>query len=147
MPTVSLVTLGVTDLERSTAFYAALGWQRSPVSVEGTVAFMQGSTIVLSLYGRDDLAADAGVSMPVTDHAAPISLAVNVPSEAAVDAALATAASAGGRVVRSGYHTDWGGYVGYAADPDGHLWEFAHNPGFRLLDDGRVVLPEGDAAE
>jgi predicted lactoylglutathione lyase len=145
MPTVSLVTLGVADLERSTAFYAALGWQRSPVSVEGTVAFMQGSTIVLSLYGRDDLAADAGVAMPVTGHAAPISLAVNVSSEADVDAALATAASAGGRVVRSAYPTEWGGYIGYVADPDGHLWEFAHNPGFGLLDDGRVVLPDGEA--
>lgn len=145
MPTISLVTLGVTDLDRSTAFYAALGWRRSPVSVEGTVAFMQGSTVVLSLYGRDDLAADAGVAMPATEHAAPLSLAMNVPSEADVDAALATAASAGGHVVRSAYHTDWGGYIGYVADPDGHLWEFAHNPGFGLLDDGRIVLPEGDA--
>lgn len=146
MPTVSLITLGVADLERSAAFYTALGWHRSTASVAGEVVFMQGDSIVLSLYGRDDFAADAGVAMPAAEHAAPVSLAMNVSSEADVDAALATAAAAGGQVVRSAYHTDWGGYIGYAADPDGHLWEFAHNPGFRLLDDGRVVLPEGGAA-
>lgn len=145
MPTVSLVTLGVADLERSTAFYTALGWERSSASVEGTVAFMQGGTVVLSLYGRDDLATDAGIAIPVTGQTASISLAMNVRTEADVDRAVATAVSAGGRVVRPAYHTDWGGYIAYVADPDGHLWEFAHNPGFGLLDDGRVVLPDGAA--
>jgi catechol 2,3-dioxygenase-like lactoylglutathione lyase family enzyme len=146
MSSLSLVTLGVADLDRSVAFYTALGWRRSSASVEGTVAFMRGGTVVLSLYGREDLARDAGVPMPVTGHAAPISLAMNVASVAGVDAALATAAGAGGRVVRAGHRTAWGGYIGYALDPDGHVWEFAHNPGFGLLDDGRVVLPDDQQA-
>jgi uncharacterized protein len=140
MAHVSLITLGVEDLTRATRFYEAMGWERSPASVDGTVTFLTGGTIVLSLFGRDDLAADAGTN-PGSDGTSSIALAMNLPSEDAVDDALATAAGAGATITKPPERADWGGYSGYFADPDGHLWEVAHNPGFALLPDGRVDLP------
>jgi uncharacterized protein len=136
---VSLITLGVSDLDRSTAFYEALGWQRSSASVAGEVTFLRGGTVALALWGRDALAADAGV--PVTGAPGPIALAVNLPDPASVDALLGAAAGAGGRVTKPAERTDWGGYSGYLADPDGHLWEVAHNPHWPLDGDGRIDLP------
>lgn len=146
MAHISLVTLGVRDLERSAAFYAALGWRRSKASVPGEVVFLQGTAIVLSLFGRDDFAAETGVDL-AGEGSAPVALAMNVASEGAVDEVLATAAAAGGRIVVPGHRAEWGGYTSHLADPDGHLWEIAHNPGFGLHDDGRVVLPDSDTAD
>lgn len=146
MAHISLVTLGVSDLERAAAFYAALGWRRSPASVPGEVVFLQGGTVVLSLFGRDDFAADTGLDLSA-EGTAPVALAMNVASEGGVDDVLAAAAAAGGRVVIPGHRAAWGGYTSYLADPDGHLWEIAHNPGFGLNDDGRLVLPGADTAE
>jgi predicted lactoylglutathione lyase len=144
MPHVSLITLGVADLCRATSFYERLGWQRSSASVEGTVAFLRGGAVVLGLFGREDLAREAGLE-PASDAGdASIALAMNVESEAAVDAALKTASDAGGRITKPAERADWGGYSGYVVDPDGHLWEIAHNPGFPLLSDGRVQLPDAD---
>jgi len=140
---ISLVTLGVRDLARSEAFYLAMGWERSTASVEGEVAFLRSGPVVLSLYGREALAADAGVAP--TDLAEPpaaISLARNLPTEQAVDEACARAEAAGGRIVTAPGPVEWGGYLGYVADPDGHLWEFTHNPGFPLADDGTLTLPD-----
>lgn len=142
MPHVSIVTLGVDDIGRATEFYTRLGWQRSPASVDGEVAFLTGGAVVLGLYGRQDLARDAGVP-PDDAGPASVALAMNVDSAQAVDEFLASAESAGGRVTRPAEATEWGGYSGYLADPDGHLWEIAHNPGFGLQPDGRVTLPEG----
>ena len=140
---VSLITLGVADLARAEAFYVALGWRRSDASVDGVVSFMRGGAVVLGLWGREELAEDAGLGRG--DFAAgpsPVALACNLPDEAAVDAALAAAEAAGGRVTRPAVRAEWGGYSGYAADPDGHLWEFAYNPGFPLQPDGSVRLPD-----
>lgn len=138
---VSMITLGVDDVAASARFYEALGWRRSSASVDGVVAFLRGGAVVLGLYGRDDLAADAGVT-PRPAGGPQVALATNVASPQAVDELIAAAISAGGRATRPAQPTDWGGYAGYVADPDGHLWEVAHNPGFELLADGRVRLPD-----
>jgi uncharacterized protein len=143
---VSLITLGVEDLARASAFYEALGWHRSDASVEGTIAFLRGGAIVLALFGRGELAEEAGVDLPPAGPG-PVALAMNVEAEATVDATLATAEAAGGRITSAARRAEWGGYSGYFCDPDGHLWEVAHNPTFRLLGDGRVVLPDEDEEE
>jgi uncharacterized protein len=139
VPHLSLVTLAVADVSRATAFYTALGWQASPASVPGEVTFFPSGGAVLALWGRDDLARDAGTGIGAHPASA---LAMNVAAPEAVDATLAAAASAGGTVTRPAAATSWGGWTGYFTDLDGHLWEVAHNPAFTLLDDGRVVLPD-----
>lgn len=141
MPNISLVTLGVGDLQRSTVFYEGLGWERSSASVEGEVAFLRGGAIVLALWGRENLAKDANLEVEPSGFGN-IALAMNLDSEAAVDAVLAAAEEAGGTIPKVAHRTDWGGYSGCFTDPDGHLWEVAHNPHWPLLPDGRVVLPE-----
>lgn len=140
MAHVSLVTLGVDDLEDTTRFYEALGWVRSSASVDGTVAFLVGGAIVLGLYGRQALADEAGVEAATRGFGS-IALAMNLASREEVDRVLATAERAGARITRPAVATDWGGYSGYVADPDGHVWEIAHNPGFPLGDDGALTLP------
>ncbi|MCL4294010.1 MAG: VOC family protein [Acidimicrobiia bacterium] len=137
---VNLVTLGVADVARATAFYEALGWRRSRAS-EPAVTFFHTGGPVVALFGDADLAADAG--MPATPLPAfrGVALAVNVADPAAVDRALDDAVAAGATLVKAATRADWGGYSGYFADPDGHLWEVAHNPGFPLDDDGAIVLP------
>lgn len=142
MPHVSLVTLAVDDLDRSTAFYEALGWRRSEASVPGTVTFLRGGTTVLSLFGRADLAAESGIDARTLRGPGGVVLATNLGSVAAVDELFARVEDAGGRITARPRSTAWGGYSGYLADPDGHPWEVAHNPGFPLADDGRVTLPD-----
>lgn len=141
MAHVSLITLAVDDLTAATRFYETMGWRRSSASVDDTVAFLRGGAVVLGLFGREDLATDAGVP-PSSGGGPAVALAMNVPTEQVVDETLAAAARAGGRVSKPAQRTDWGGYSGYFADLDGHLWEVAHNPGFRLMADGRVLLPD-----
>jgi uncharacterized protein len=129
-PRISFVTLGVTDLARATRFYAdvlRLPQQKTPPEVS---FFVMGPTW-LALYPRHLLAADAGVPNDGSGFAG-IALAHNVRSEAEVDALLEEVADGGGRVVKRGRTTDWGGYAGYFADPDGYLWEVAWNPEFPL---------------
>lgn len=135
---VSLITLGVADVARSTAFYEALGFARNEQSNDG-VTFFQLSGVVLAVFGRESLAADAHVPPEGTGFRA-ISLAQNFPSPETVDAAYAFALEAGATPVKAPEKVFWGGYSGYFADPDGHLWEVAHNPFFPLLDDGRLKL-------
>ena len=140
---LSLVTLGVGDLARAVAFYEAMGLERRMRAAEG-VAFYHAGTIALALYPRDALAADAGV---LEGEVAPasfsaIAFACNRPSRQAVDATIARMVSAGGKVLRPAEATVWGGYCGYVADPDGHMWEIAHNSGFPLDEQGRVRVPE-----
>jgi uncharacterized protein len=137
MAHVSLVTLGVTDLARATSFYEALGWRRAAASVAGAVTFFHG-TPVLALFGLDDLAADARLPRSRPGGS---SLAVNLRDEASVDALLAAAERAGASIAKPAGPTDWGGYSGYFLDPDGHLWEVAHNPGFPLDEHGRIRPP------
>ncbi len=138
---LSLVTLGVADLDRARRFYTALGWQ--PTGPTADVVFFQLGGIVLGLWGRDELAKDS-----LADDAGGwggITLAQNLGSPAAVDALLDEAESAGGTVRRRGAQTEWGGYSGLFADPDGHCWEVAHNPFWTLTDDGRTLLEAGEA--
>ena len=125
---INLVTLGVTNLERSTAFYRALGWPLSPSSVAGEVSFFGLVGCVLALFEHDALADDAAVGRTPLPEFRGVSLAVNVGSPAEVDAALAAATAAGASVTKPGQQVFWGGYNGYFADPDGHLWEVAWNP-------------------
>jgi uncharacterized protein len=134
MAYISLVTLGVQDVARATTFYEALGWRKSTYSVDGVVSFLAGGTVVLAVYGRDALTADAGV-------AATASYAINVDTADEVDATMQAAEDAGARVTAPAQRAEWGGYVGYFADVDGHLWEVAHNPDFPLGDEGQVYLP------
>lgn len=137
---LSLVTLGVADVARSRRFYEAMGLVASSASQED-VTFFQLGNVVLALFGRAALAADAGVSDSAQGFSG-VALAWNVPSERHVDAALTKAAASGGQIVKAGQKVFWGGYSGYFADPDGHLWEVAYNPFFPLDETGRVSLPD-----
>jgi uncharacterized protein len=141
-PRVSLVTLGVKDVARSTAFYVALGWALSSASVPGDVSFFKTAGGLLALWNEDLLADDAGLPGAAAADRRSHALAINLEGREEVDAALATAVVAGGRITRPAKATDWGGYNGYFADPDGHLWEVAHNPFWPIGDDGRPTLPE-----
>jgi predicted lactoylglutathione lyase len=134
---VSLVTLGVTDLHRARAFYERLGWQAG-LDVEETVFFQAGGLIV-TLWARDKLAADSGV----TDGGGwgGVTLAHNVSRADEVDRVIEQARAAGARIAREPAATVYGGYAGVFLDPDGHPWEVAHNPGFPLADDGTLSLP------
>jgi uncharacterized protein len=136
---LSLITLGVENLDRSIRFYEVLGWQRAMAGAEG-VAFFQLGGMGLSLYPRADLAHDAGLPAFAAGCAA-FSLAHNVRGIAQVDQTVAEIAEAGGTVIKPGEATAWGGYVAYLADPDGFLWEIAFNPGFPLDADGAITIP------
>jgi catechol 2,3-dioxygenase-like lactoylglutathione lyase family enzyme len=142
-PRISLITLGVADVARSRRFYEALGWRASGASQE-SVAFFQLGGLALGLFGRASLAEDAGLAE--TEPGAPgfggIALAQNVRSPEAVDALLAEAERAGARILRPARKVFWGGYSGYFADPDGHPWEIAWNPGFAIEADGSLRLPD-----
>lgn len=138
---LSLVTLGVSDLEVSTRFYQdVLGWERSPVGGD-QVTFFQLNGLILGLFPRDELAADAGVELEAGAGFSRVSLAHNVREREDVDRVLAHVAAGGARVVRPARDTEWGGRSGYFADPDGLLWEVAWNPHFPLGEDGSVRLP------
>ncbi|MET8040157.1 VOC family protein [Micromonospora sp. NPDC005215] len=136
---ISLITLGVSDLARSKAFYEHLGWRGQ--EVEETVFFQAGG-LALVLWSRDKLAADAGVPNPDTGGFGGMALAQNVRSRAEVDELMATADKAGAEVTQPARETSYGGYAGYFADPDGHVWEIAWNPGFTLGPDGSLTLPD-----
>ena len=126
---ISIITLGVDDLVISTGFYENLGWINSNAS-QKSVSFLQGHCIVLGLYGRADLAKDVGV-----DNTPPgfrgMSLALNLKDETAVDTFYSHAITCGAKAVKKPEKVFWGGYSGYFADPDGHLWEIAFNPFFK----------------
>ena len=127
-PRISMITLGVGDIQRSIEFYErGLGFPRMDSPPE--VAFFTLSGTWLGLYGRDALAADAQVGA-VSGGFAGFSLSHNVSSEDEVDQVMSQAASAGAVVTKAARKTEWGGYAGYFADPDGYLWEVAHNPLF-----------------
>lgn len=135
---MSLITLGVADVERARSFYERLGWQVG-LALDDTVFFQAGGTIV-GLWGRKQLAADSGVSD--TGGWGGITLAHNVRSNDEVDRVIEQARSAGGRIVREPAETFWGGYSGVFVDIDGHPWEVAVNAGFPLATDGSITLPQ-----
>ncbi|WP_377510277.1 VOC family protein [Octadecabacter sp. R77987] len=137
---VTLITLGVADLTRAKAFYDALGWQATE-RTEGVV-FYQINGMVLGLFGLGPLAADQGrPDAPLGTGA--MTLAQNFSTEAEVDAAYAQALTVGATALKAPEKVFWGGYSGYYADPDGHVWEVAMNPFWPLNDDGSLTLPTG----
>ncbi|ADD41722.1 VOC family protein [Stackebrandtia nassauensis] len=136
---ISLITLGVADLDRSRRFYEALGWRGQ--EVEETVFFQAGG-LGLVLWARYKLARDSGAEEGPAVGFGGIVLAHNVRSRAEVDALLAEAERAGGRISKAAADSEHGFYTGTFADPDGHHWEVAHNPSFPLAEDGTLTLPD-----
>jgi catechol 2,3-dioxygenase-like lactoylglutathione lyase family enzyme len=141
-PRVSIITLGVQDVARACVFYEMLGFEASSSSRE-SVTFFDAGGVVLGLYGRGPLAEDATVDDSPPGFSG-VALAYNARSEVDVDAVLAEAVSAGAKLIKPAGKVFWGGYSGYFADPDGHLWEVAFNPYFKLSDDGRIQLDMGE---
>lgn len=139
---ITLITLGVTDLDRAAAFYDALGWRRSVSQAQGVVFYQVGG-LAMALFPRADLAADAGVPDTATPgDFVPVALAYNTRTADEVDQVLAKARAAGGTIVKPAQQAFWGGYSGYFADTEGFLWEVAHNTGFAMADDGSLLLPD-----
>jgi catechol 2,3-dioxygenase-like lactoylglutathione lyase family enzyme len=134
---VSLITLGVRDLERARTFYEGLGWSARD-DENDDVVFFQAGGMVVALWDRGSLAADSAV----TDGGGwgGVTLAHNVRSPEEVDAVMQEARAAGARIRREPGETFWGGYSGVFVDPDGHPWEVAHNPGWTVNDDGTITL-------
>ena len=127
-PRISLVTFGVTDLARERTFYEALGWGPAQ-QPDDEIAFLQAGGMVFGLWTK------------LGGHGAPgVELAHNVRSPEEVDAVLAEAERAGGTIARPAAHAVWGGYSGAFADPEGYVWEVAHNPDWKLAEDGTVHL-------
>src|SRR6185312_1379543 len=135
---LSLVTLGVADLERSHAFYRALGWT-DETEPGADVVFYQAGGMIVALWDRAKLADDSGVTDDNGGWGG-VTLAHNVRSPEEVDEVIAQARAAGAAIPREGAATFWGGYSGVFTDPDGHPWEIAHNPFWTLHDDGSVSL-------
>lgn len=135
---VTLITLGVADLDRAKRFYAALGWQ--PAQEQEDVVFYQMNGLALGLFGREALAEDQG--RPGADlGTGAMTLAQNFDTPRDVDAAFDAAIDAGATPLKRPEKVFWGGYSGYYADPDGHVWEVAHNPFWPLGPDGALTLP------
>jgi len=139
-PRISLVTLGVADVATARRFYERMGWTASARSTS-EIAFFQAGGTVLALWDRASLAADAGMADSGPGFRG-LALAWNGNNRAEVDDVLARAVAAGGRLAKPASDAEWGGYSGYFADPDGHLWEVAWNPGFPLDATGAVRLPD-----
>ena len=135
---VSLITLGVSDLERSRGFYEALGWTTGAEPGDDVVFFQAGGMVV-ALWDRAKLAGDSVVE----DGGGwgGVTLAYNTRSPEEVDAVITEAEAAGAAIGRPGAETFWGGYSGVFIDPDGHAWEVAHNPRWTIEADGSVRLP------
>jgi catechol 2,3-dioxygenase-like lactoylglutathione lyase family enzyme len=134
---VSVITLGVRDLERARRFYEGLGWKTGAAPADDVVFFLTGGGLVVGLWGREQLAEDSVVAD--SGGWGGITLAYNVGSPEEVDRVLAEAEAAGGTIGRRGDKTFWGGYTGIFIDPEGHPWEVAHNPHWQLAGDGTIA--------
>jgi catechol 2,3-dioxygenase-like lactoylglutathione lyase family enzyme len=139
---ISMITLGVADLAAARRFYGeGLGWREvQPVMDE--IAFYQLPGLALSLWPMESLAEDAQVAPRVGQAFGGITIALNMRSPAEVDAVLAEAQAAGGRLLKAAHETFWGGYSGYFSDLDGHAWEVAHNPGCVITPEGATLFGE-----
>ena len=135
---LTLITLGVADVPAAVGFYERLGWRVANDHAAQGVAFFETGGMVVALWSRAELAADSTVA----DNGGwgGVTLAHNVGSPAEVDALIAEAEAAGARVGRPGAETFWGGYSGVFVDPDGHPWEIAHNPHWKIEAEGSVRL-------
>ena len=139
-PRINFVTLGVVAMAKMRAFYERLGLVASSAS-NPNVTFFDANGIVLALFGYHELAEDAGVKAgPVPDFRG-VGVAWNGTSEEEVDRIMAHAKSAGATIVKEAQKVFWGGYSGYFADPEGHLWEVAFNPFMPIDADGHIQLP------
>jgi hypothetical protein len=138
-----MVTLGVADMTRAREFYERLGWRGQ--EVEETVFFQAGDMAVV-LWGRDKLAADAGIEDQGANGFGGVCLAHNVRSRPEVDKVLNEATNAGAEITQAARKTFYGGYAGCFTDPDGHAWEVAYNPGIPLGRDGAIKLPDFGAS-
>jgi|ERR1700734_2025076 predicted lactoylglutathione lyase len=137
---VSIITLGVANLEQSRQFYERLGWRRSMTQSEGIVFFQAGGMAV-ALYPRGELAKDANVA-PDGSGFRGITLAYNARNRSEVDSVLAKAVAVGAKLLKPAQEAFWGGYSGYFSDPDGFLWEVAWNPSFPIAADGSIRIPD-----
>ncbi len=139
---VSVVTLGVRDMARAVAFYEAMGWKQIDDGGGDTAPriFKAGSELLLALYDWTLLAADATLP-PESYGFRGITLAQCLASPADVDSVMASAAAAGANILKPAAPTFWGGYGGYFADPDDHVWEIAHNPWW-FDADGNVIADQ-----
>lgn len=140
---VNIVTLGVRDIVAATKFYQQLGWRKSEQASAEEITFLTLDNLVLGLYGSQALIEDAYGEKTGKPAQPPggFTLAINLGGTKQVDDALAHAVSCGATLVKPAQKVFWGGYSGYFADPDGVLWEVAHNPFFEFEDDGRLRLP------
>ena len=137
---VSLITLGVADLQRSTEFYERLGWRRSMVQAQGVMFFQVGG-MALALYPRDELARDANIPSDGSGFSG-MTLSYNTRHREEVDSVLAQAQAAGAKLVKPAQDAFWGGYSGCFSDLDGFLWEVAWNPSFPIGEDGSIRIPD-----
>lgn len=139
----TIITLGVSDVARSSAFYEALGFHRSSAS-EASISFFRAGGIVLAVFGHSALAEDAGVPAGPVESVGfrGVTIAMNLGSADEVDAEYARWVSLGATPVKAPEGVFWGGYSSYVADPDGHLWELAHNPYLPLRADGSGELAD-----
>ena len=136
---VTLITLGVDDLDRSAKFYADMGW--TPAKRSESIVFYQLNGLVLGLFGRAALADDQGRPGAELGTGA-ITLAQNFVTNEEVDAAYALALKAGAAPLKAPEKVFWGGYSGYYADPDGHVWEVAMNPFSPPNEDGSFTISD-----
>jgi catechol 2,3-dioxygenase-like lactoylglutathione lyase family enzyme len=136
-PRVSIITIAVDDLDRMAAFYQAMGLKRH--HIDDGVAFFQMGGAILALFPRAAAEPDAGIVFG--EGISRVYLAYNTRSDAEVDEVLAKAERSGGRIVKPSGRAFWGGWYGYFADPEGNLWEVAHNPQFPIDENGNIKLP------
>jgi len=140
---LTVVTLGVSDMHQSIAFYEALGFARRMRATGDEVAFFETGGAVLALYSWSRLAEDAALAdRPRQRGFRGVTLAWNCASEQEVDTVLVFAVAQGAKLLKPAHNTDYGGYSGYFADPDGHPWEVVVAPGIEVGADRRVHLPD-----
>jgi len=137
-PRISIITIATDDLDRAVRFYEGMGLKRHAGITEG-VAFFQMGGAILGLFPRADAEKDSGITFAGAPSA--VYLAYNTRSDAEVDEVLAMLDEAGGRIVKPACRAFWGGWYGYFADTEGHLWEVAHNPDFPIDAEGNISLP------
>ena len=134
-PRISIITIATDDLDRAVRFYEAMGLTRN-----AGITFFQMGGAILGLFPRESAEEDSGIAFAKSPSA--VYLAYNTRSDAEVDEVLAMAEQAGGRIVKPAGRAFWGGWYGYFADADGHVWEVAHNPAFPIAENGTISLPE-----
>jgi len=138
-PTISLITLGVRDFNRSLAFYRdTLGWETTATE-DDPVAFFQLQNLIFGIFPKSELAKDAGVHNDGNGFPG-FSLAQNLASETEVNAAFTKLKAKGVTIMKEPQKAEWGGYSGYFSDPDGYLWELAWNPFWKMDENGQVTI-------